>query len=89
MQPLTFTSLLAHAIDILQLLILLDVIFSWVVVLGKMSSYHPIPRTLRSIVSPILTPVRKLIPADKTGGMDISPIVVILLLRFIQSAILR
>lgn len=89
MEPYTFQYLLVQAINLLQLLILLDVIFSWVVVLGKMSSHHPIPKTLHSIVSPILNPIRKMLPAQNTGGLDISPIIAYLLLRFIQAAIIR
>ena len=47
---------------------------------------HPIGRLLYEITEPILGPLRKVIP--RIGMIDITPIVAILLLNFLQGIIL-
>ncbi len=58
--------------------ILIGIIASWI----NPHSYHPILSVARSLSEPILAPARRLIPP--MGGLDFSPIVVILFLRFSQ-----
>ncbi len=48
---------------------------------------HPIGRVLYEITEPILGPMRRVIPM--IGMIDISPIVAILLLNFLQSLLLQ
>lgn len=48
---------------------------------------HPIGRVLHEITEPILAPLRQVMP--RIGMLDISPIVAILLLSFLQGIILR
>lgn len=48
---------------------------------------HPIGRILYEITEPILGPLRRVIPM--IGMLDISPIVAILLLNFLQSLLLQ
>jgi len=56
--------------------IFISIIASWV----APHSYHPILMVLRSISDPILAPARRIIPP--IGGLDLSPMVVILALNF-------
>lgn len=56
--------------------IFIQIIASWV----NPHSYHPILLVARSISDPILAPARRLIPP--LGGIDLSPIAVILFLQF-------
>jgi len=56
--------------------IVVQAIASWV----APHSYHPILNVARSISTPILAPAQRLIPA--IGGLDLSPILVILFLQF-------
>ena len=58
--------------------ILIGIIASWI----NPSSYNPIISVARSISEPILAPARRLIPP--MGGLDFSPLIVILFLRFSQ-----
>jgi YggT family protein len=58
--------------------ILVGIISSWI----NPQSYHPILSIARSISEPLLAPARKLIPS--IGGIDFSPMLVILFLRFSQ-----
>ncbi len=48
---------------------------------------HPIGRILYELTEPILGPMRRVIPM--IGMIDISPIVAILLLNFLQNIILQ
>jgi YggT family protein len=63
------------------LLIFVRIIFEW----GRVSPVNPLMRFLLLVTEPILAPFRRLIPP--LGMFDISPIVVILLLRLFQEAI--
>lgn len=77
--------LLRLVIQVLVILIFTEVILSYVVAFGKMTPYHPFVKLVRSIVDPLLNPVRKLLPPYKTGGWDLSPMIVILLLETLQN----
>ena len=69
-----FLSLLINATSTL---LILYCILSWF-----MAPDHPIRQWLGSILDPILDPIRSLIPGF--GMIDISPIVLMLILQFIQ-----
>lgn len=57
-----------------------------IVVSFFLSPYHPIRNTLDSIVNPLLSPIRKILP--QTGMLDFSPIVLILILQVLEYLIL-
>ena len=65
----------------LLVLILAKVIWSYVI-----DPFHPVRRTVDSIVEPMLNPIRQVIPF--IGGFDFSPIVLILLIE-IAASLLR
>lgn len=67
--------------NILNLLILVDIIVSFF-----LSPYHPIRNVLDSIVNPLLSPIRKILP--QTGMLDFSPIVLILIFQLLEYLIL-
>ena len=46
---------------------------------------NPIVQTLSAVTDPILEPIRRVMPG--LGGLDLSPLVAILLLQFISGAI--
>ena len=74
------------AIEILILLIIIDVVLSYLMP----SQDHPVRVFIHRMIEPLLSPIRKLLP--QTGGMDFSPMVLILILILIQyllSAIVR
>lgn len=81
---LSILDLAAGALNLLALIVFIEVIVSWVVYMGKLSPYHPFVRALHQVVDPILSPVRRMIPPSMTGGWDISPMIVILLLQFLS-----
>jgi len=78
------THLVALALNVLIWLIIIEAILANVIAFGgRISTHHPLVRLLRSIVDPLLNPVRRLLPSYKTRGWDLSPLIVILLLNFV------
>lgn len=53
----------------------------------KHNPYQPIIKFIYDITEPVMAPFRKLIPA--TGGIDFSPIIVILALSLAQKIIIN
>lgn len=72
---LEFIRILAIALNVI---IIARVILSWV----KLSPSNPIAIIIYGISEPMLKPVRRLLP--NTGGLDFSPIVVIILIMVIE-----
>ena len=73
---------------------LLD-IYSWIIIAAALISWvspdprNPIVMFLRQVTEPVLNPVRRLLPPWKTGGLDLSPLIVLLLIQFIERVVLR
>jgi YggT family protein len=69
-------------------------IYKWVVIVAALITwvnpdpYNPIVRFLRSVTEPVLRPIRRLI-GYRLGPVDISPLVVILAIIFLQSFVVR
>lgn len=72
--------ILYGTLGLLSLAIVIRIVLSWV-----MSFTNPVLRFLRKITDPILEPFRRLIPP--LGVFDISAIIVLLLLNFLQMAV--
>ena len=68
--------------------------YKWVVIIAALLSwvnpdpYNPIVRFLYSVTEPVFRPIRRLI-GYRLGPVDISPIIVILAIIFIQSFLVR
>lgn len=68
--------------------------YMWVLIIRAVISwvnpdpYNPIVKFLRSITDPVLYRVRKAIPVS-FGGFDFSPIIVILVIIFLQSFVVK
>ena len=43
---------------------------------------------LHRITEPVLAPVRRLLPPWKTGGLDLSPLIVLIAIQFVERVIL-
>jgi YggT family protein len=72
--------LLSGALGLLSLFIFMRIVFSW-----GASSVNRLLRFLIKVTEPVLGPFRRIIPP--LGMFDISPIVVLLLIRLFQEAI--
>lgn len=67
-----------HAILVtLQIIIFVDVILSWV-----RTDPYAFPRNFtRQITEPLYTPIRAILDPQKMGGLDLSPMIIIILLN--------
>jgi len=69
-------------------------VYKWVVIIAALISWvnpdpsNPIVRFLYSVTEPVFRPIRRLI-GHRLGPIDISPIIVILAIIFIQSFLVR
>jgi len=70
---------------VVQLLILVVVIQA--ILSFFMDPYHPLRRTLDSIVNPMLEPIRRFLPP--IANLDFSPLVLIVILQLLGSLIVR
>ena len=72
---------------------LLDV-YSWIIIAAALISWvQPNPRNpivvfLARVTEPVLEPVRRLLPPWKTGGLDLSPLIVLIVIQFVQRVVL-
>jgi YggT family protein len=70
---------------LIYLLVLVRVVLSWVPV----RSYHPAVRLVHRVTEPMLRPFRRLLPPWRTGGLDLSPMLLIVLLWAVEQAVVR
>ena len=76
-------SFLLFIIQALRLVIFADVILSWV-----MNDPDKFPRSLtRQITAPLYAPIHAVLNPRKSGGMDFSPLILLLLLSLVQRAL--
>jgi len=87
--PTNLFWILADLLQILVILILAEVVVSWLVMFGSVSPYRPWVRNLRKATDPFLAPLRQLAPPGKMGGIDISPIIAIILISILQGILTR
>ena len=71
-------------LTVLTVAILIRALLTWV---PNMDPSNPLVRLLNQITDPLLQPARRLIPP--MGGMDLSPIVVIVALQLLQRLLMR
>lgn len=72
---LSISELIALALNVFLISILIQVILSWI----TPGAYNPMVSLLYSLNEPLLRPARRMLP--NTGGIDFSPLVVLLLIQ--------
>lgn len=71
---------------------LLD-LYSWVVIAAALITWvspdprNPVVMFLRQLTEPVLAPIRRLLPPWKTGGLDFSPLIVIIAIQFVERVV--
>ena len=79
-----FINLLSIVIKVLYIAIISQVIISWIIVAGVRNNLmQNLYEITTAITNPILKPIRKIMPS--LGGWDLSPLIAIILLRFIET----
>jgi YggT family protein len=84
-----FVNLLSSLISLYIICVLVQAVLSLLIAFKVVNGYQPIVQrityALSRLVDPALRPIRKILP--DMGGIDISPIILILLLHFVQDAL--
>ena len=87
MEP--FVILIYRIIDIYFYILILNVILSWLIAFNLLNTQSRFVGMIlyasQRLTNPLLNPIRRFLP--NLGGLDISPIVLILLLFFIQDSL--
>jgi YggT family protein len=66
-------------------IIILRAILSWIYV----PTLHQVLRILYRMTEPVLRPVRRYVPPARFGGLDVSPIIVCILIVFVDSVLVN
>ena len=66
-------------------ILIFRVIFSWV----RIPSLYQVALILYRLTEPVLKPIRRLVPPHKAGGIDVSPMICILIIVFVDTFLLR
>jgi YggT family protein len=79
--------LIGYVLDAIMILVLVDVLGSWVLMMRvRLPDWaYGILQTIHNAADVFLRPIRRFIPS--IGGLDISPIILLVILNIIRSAI--
>ena len=70
-------------LSVIQWIVIIAAVISWV----NPDPRNPIVQFLYRTTEPILRPFRKILPPRRTGGIDFSPLLVILVILFIRTVL--
>jgi YggT family protein len=83
-------SFISYLLQLYVYIIIAAAVLSWLIAFNVVNTRSPVVAAvgqfLYRITEPVLRPIRNMLP--NLGGIDISPIVVILIIIFIQSVII-
>lgn len=81
---------ISYLIDLYTYVIIAGVVLSWLMAFGVINAYNPFVRSLwqglNAVTEPLLRPIRAMLP--NLGGIDISPLFLLLACFFVQSVVL-
>ncbi len=81
---------ISYLITLYTYIVIAVVIVSWLMAFGVVNPYNPMVRSiwqaLNAVTEPLLAPIRNAMP--NMGGLDISPVILLLACYFIQSVVL-
>lgn len=81
---MSLISLVNFVFQLLYVLLLIRVLLSWI---PGANFYHPAIQLIHRATSPVLNPIRRLMPP--VGGLDLSPLVAILLLSLVRRVLVE
>jgi YggT family protein len=80
--------LLNTALSVYAFILIARIILGWVTMFGRIpSSLTPLVRFIYEVTEPVMRFFRRFIPP--VGGLDLSPIVIFIIIRILQSIIAR
>ena len=86
---LALLNLILRILDLYSYVIIATAIMSWLLAFDVINFRNDIVRSvwnfLNALTEPLLRPIRRVLPS--LGGIDVSPIILLLLLMFVQELI--
>lgn len=80
---MTLVTAVQWLFQLFYVLLLIRIVLSWV---PGVNLYHPAVQFVYRVTSPILDPIRRIVPP--VAGLDLSPLVALLLLSLIQRVVI-
>lgn len=80
-----FFDVVLYALQALQWLVIIAALVSWV----SPDPRNPIVRFLHVTTEPLFRPFRRLLPPSRTGGLDLSPLFVLLVIYLVSRFLAR
>ncbi len=81
----SFAQIIDIILNVLSWCIILRALVSWV----NPDPFNPIVNFLQSVTEPVLAPVRRLLPFTWKIGLDLSPILALLLITFLRGFLVK
>ena len=83
--------ILVEIIDIYWWILIISAVLSWLIAFGVINTHNRVVATVNDVLyrltEPVLRPIRNMLP--NLGGIDISPVVVLLILSFVRDLLIR
>ena len=79
---------------LVNFLVLMLYLYTWVIIIRAVVSWsrpdprQPLVRILVQVTEPILKPLRTVVPPAKLGGIDLSPILAIIVIQIVRYLLL-
>jgi YggT family protein len=87
---LELLSFISSLITLYIYIIIAGAVMSWLMAFNVVNAYNPLVRSiwqgLNALTDPLLRPIRRWMP--DLGGIDVSPVVLILACAFVQSVVI-
>lgn len=81
---------ISYLITLYTYVVIAGVVMSWLMAFGVINVHNPMVRSiweaLNAVTEPLLKPIRNMLP--NLGGLDLSPIILLLGCFFVQSVII-
>ena len=83
-------SFIGYLLQLYVYILIAAAVLSWLIAFNVVNAYSPVVRSiwqaLNALTEPLLRPIRRWMP--DLGGIDISPVILILACWFVQSVVL-
>ena len=85
-----FLGFISYLLTLYVYVLIASAVLSWLIAFNVVNARNPIVHSigefLYRVTEPVLRPIRKLLP--NLGGIDVSPVILILIILFIQSVVI-
>ena len=81
-------------VGLVNLVVLLLYLYTWIIIIRAVASWlnpnpgNPLVQALVAVTEPVLKPLRSLVPPARLGGLDVSPILAIILIQIVRYLLL-